>query len=153
MNTTLENLLKTVVANPEITCPKPNRDVRWCGDCRFNKGHSCDMNARTASYLAEHGVICPPCKIGDTLYIPLEGELLQGEVAKIEITVHPQGTEFAMRVPIENRDGHALRVVLEPKEYAIVAYRSEKEAVTAMREPSEHQNPLQFPKAKEERSQ
>lgn len=31
------------------------------------------------------------------------------------------------------------RVVLEPKGYAIVAYRSEKEAVRAMREPTEHQ--------------
>ena len=41
-----------------------------CGDCKpsNNKCRKC-LSEKEADYLLEHGVIVPPCKVGDTVYI------------------------------------------------------------------------------------
>ena len=40
-----------------------------------------------ADYLIANGVIVPPCKLGDTVYIPKDdGEISESKVARVDIT-------------------------------------------------------------------
>lgn len=44
-------------------------DIAFCDICK-RPDSDCDgcINERFADYLIEHGVIVPPCKVGDTVY-------------------------------------------------------------------------------------
>ena len=65
----LIELFEQMDINPEITCPKPN-DVESCKTCKYAISEwLCDMRARKADYLLQNGVIAPPCKVGDVVYL------------------------------------------------------------------------------------
>lgn len=62
----LKELLRGINAAPEITCPRFNKE--GCKGCKFDKGCVCDIEGREAAYLLANGVLCPPCKVGDTVW-------------------------------------------------------------------------------------
>ena len=64
----LIKLLKEIEQSPEKLCPIISGNGN-CDTCKYNmEGASC-YDARRADYLLKHGVIAPPCKVGDTVYI------------------------------------------------------------------------------------
>ena len=71
----LVELLKILNENPEITCPqyKPGNMLDACRGCQYNKEDGgCDYTARKADYLLANGVIVPPCKVGDKVYVVIK---------------------------------------------------------------------------------
>ncbi len=63
----LTELLKAMNKAPEITCPRFNKQE--CKGCQFENGNACDVPAREANYLLSNGVIVPPCKVGDVVWL------------------------------------------------------------------------------------
>lgn len=62
------------------SCPSPY----ICDEsCKYANLKQC-YEERTADLLLEHGVIVPPCKIGDTIYFIDEDMILEGTVKSIE---------------------------------------------------------------------
>lgn len=66
-NEKLLSLLKKMDSDPTITCPRKVSEP--CTGCEFNTNDDkCDTYARKAAYLVANGILCPPCKVGDTVY-------------------------------------------------------------------------------------
>lgn len=80
MRDRLIELLKGMMATPEITCPRFNKQE--CKGCKHDKGYACDVAGREADYLIENSVMALPCKVGDTVY---EVSLKTKEVKKAEV--------------------------------------------------------------------
>lgn len=70
MTEILKKLISGCMNNPEKTCPRPD-DVT-CKGCKYDLEEGCDMCGRYADYLLANGVIVPPVKIGQTVYLPCE---------------------------------------------------------------------------------
>ena len=54
-----------------ITCPKVNMDKN-CKGCKYKMSGAlldCNYFERKVDYLLANGVIVPPCKVGDTVYV------------------------------------------------------------------------------------
>lgn len=103
-------------------------------------------SAMLASYLLSSGVIVPPCKVGDTVYLIYRGEVTQGTVRLIRPFVSGQETIFKGNIICEvdnlfiddgTKEEHELYVVFE-KPYGIerVAYLTHEEAEKALAERS-----------------
>ena len=71
----LVELIRAVDEDATITCPSysPECTINICKGCKYDKEDgSCDYAAREADYLLANGVIVPPVKYGDSLYIITE---------------------------------------------------------------------------------
>ena len=53
-----------LLGNLSISC----EEKIGCINCKYNKEMCCKLK-READYLLQNGVIVPPCKVGDTLYV------------------------------------------------------------------------------------
>lgn len=80
----LKELLRGINAAPEITCPRFNKE--GCKGCEFDKGCVCDVEGREAAYLLANGVLCPPCKVGDTVYCVGKKEIIECVVREFSLT-------------------------------------------------------------------
>lgn len=49
-----------------------------------------DTPEKIAERLIDEGVICPPCKVGDTVYSPRAGDILEQRVERIELGNKPR---------------------------------------------------------------
>ena len=68
-----------------------------CADCEHNKIDYPDcMSAHFADYLLDNGVIVPPCKVGDKVYVIFKNEIYKATV-------------FSMK--IETEDDHYLTLI------------------------------------------
>ena len=77
-------LLKEFEQSPEKLCPITSGNGN-CDTCKYNmEGAGC-YDARRADYLLKHGVIAPPCKVGDTVYVIIKNKIEEKTVEKIEI--------------------------------------------------------------------
>ena len=92
----LIELLKAIEKDPAITCPHWNEND--CFNCPYDKEETCDMEARKADYLLANGVILPPCKVGDILWIPsVNSNKVYSKVIK-EILIHEKDGEIGKYV-------------------------------------------------------
>lgn len=71
MRDRLIELLEAVYKNPKVRCPRS--DELTCDGCKYDLGDHCDISAIIADHLLESGVIVPPCKVGDTVYVVSQG--------------------------------------------------------------------------------
>ncbi len=97
MRDRLIELLKEIEKNPRVRCPK--YDDLTCEGCKYDLDKECDIAAITADHLLAEGVIVPPCNIGDTVYQPLHGKILEYKVLSwcvrewgVHITTHSMQT-------------------------------------------------------------
>ncbi len=67
MRDRLIELLREAKEHPEKTCPR--WELPTCSGCNYDKGDECDRIARLADHLLKNGVIVPPCKAGDTVWV------------------------------------------------------------------------------------
>lgn len=81
-----------------------------------------------ADYLLEHGVICPPCKVGDTVYCEVDGfEVpLRGRVRNI--TMFDTGYSFTIATP-----GYYAPIYTE-KDFGCTVFFCPEEAEAALAE-------------------
>ena len=82
MRNRLIELMREAKEHPEKTCPR--WDLPTCGGCDYNKGDECDRIARLADFLLKNGVIVPPCKVGDKVYLPCVNDW--GDIENYTIT-------------------------------------------------------------------
>ena len=68
MRNRLIELMMVMNTTPELTCPRYNID-ETCKGCQYEKDDNCDFDTREADYLIANGVIVPPCKVGDKVYV------------------------------------------------------------------------------------
>ena len=75
----------------------------------------------TADYLLEHGVIVPPCKVGDMIHVEYYGEIVNAHVTEFEI----------------NSKGIVIKVYIDPDTYmeygAEDVFTSREEAEQALK--------------------
>ena len=77
----LIEVFKEMDKNPEITCLYPSADGEACKGCKYGIGEwLCDIEARKADYLLASGVIVPPCKVGDTVFMIKDEKIYDGTV-------------------------------------------------------------------------
>lgn len=72
MRDRLIELLRKMDENATITCPRYSNSANLdtCEGCQYNQEDgSCDYTARDADYLLANGVVVPPCKVGDMVYV------------------------------------------------------------------------------------
>lgn len=67
MRDRLIELLDYLREHPEKTCPHFNSKT-MCRGCKYEELDDC-YSSRKADYLIENGVIVPPCKVGDKVYV------------------------------------------------------------------------------------
>ncbi len=67
MTEILKKLLSECMNNPEKTCQRPD-DVS-CEGCKHDLEERCDMCGRYAAYLIANGVIVPPVKVKQTVWV------------------------------------------------------------------------------------
>lgn len=65
----LIELFNEIEKDPAITCPHYKTD-KTCDTCKYTINNvMCNHTLRTVDHLLANGVIVPPCKVGDTLWI------------------------------------------------------------------------------------
>lgn len=67
MRDRLIELLEAVYKNPKVRCPRS--DELTCEGCKYDLGDQCNISAIIADHLLESGVIVPPCKVGQVVYV------------------------------------------------------------------------------------
>ena len=67
MRDRLIELIDYIGEHPEKTCPQFN-SRNGCKGCKYEQLDDCCAD-RKADYLLENGVIVPPCKVGDKVYV------------------------------------------------------------------------------------
>lgn len=81
----LIELIKTMECRYEKTCPQYG-EMADCAKCQYDDYDACNSYARKADYLLANGVIVPPCKVGDTVYVEYHGQAVKGGV--MECSIH-----------------------------------------------------------------
>ena len=65
----LIELFNAIEKDAAITCPHYKTD-KTCDTCKYTiNNFMCNHTERTVDYLLANGVIVPPCKVGDTLWV------------------------------------------------------------------------------------
>ena len=111
---------------------------------RLNDWGIIEIAEPLADYLLANGVIVPPCKIGDTVYVEFNEKVIQGTVRLIRPFISKEETVFKGNVICEidslfyddgRKEEHELYVVFE-KPYGIerVAYLIKEEAEAKLKE-------------------
>ena len=101
-----------------------------------------------ADYLLANGVIVPPCKVGDTVYVEFNEKVTQGTVRLIRPFISKEETVFKGNIICEidslfyddgRKEEHELYVVFE-KTYGIerVAFLTKEEAEAKLKESADN---------------
>lgn len=109
------------------------------------KGANCDLEREMlfVDYLLENGVIVPPCKVGDTVYIIFHKKVIQGTVRLIRPFISKEETVFKGNIVceidsffIEGKTDQQEFYVVFVKPYGIehIAYLTREEAEQALKE-------------------
>lgn len=97
MRDRLIELFRKMDKNPEITCPNPTADGEACKTCKYAISEwLCDMEARKVDYLLASGVIVPPCKVGDTVYVVdgVTDDVVIGVITHLEYNIFTTPREW-----------------------------------------------------------
>ena len=67
----------------------------------------CDVQSETLSQIAEHlienGVIVPPCKVGDTVYVIYNNKVTIGKVDSLDVVIEESDTSYVAGVKFFDR--------------------------------------------------
>ena len=126
----LVELMRALNEAPEVACSRYHTDED-CKGCQFDKDDRCDVAGREADYLLTNGVIVPPVKYGDSLYIITEVSKTIVETIVIGVWIYEESfTVLTIHGNILNDSfGKTVFPTREEAEQALVNYGSSKNDV------------------------
>lgn len=60
--------------------------------------YSEELDEHLADYLLENGVIVPPCKVGDKIYVIYNNKIIKGKVLDFDIVIEKDRIDFCVGV-------------------------------------------------------
>ncbi len=103
-----------LLGNLSISC----EEKIGCINCKYNKEMYCKLK-RKADYLLDNGVIRPPCKVGDTVYVVSGKEIFPEKVRQISLNEHGEWVVLAHFLYAFNEFGKTAFTTLEEAEKAL----------------------------------
>lgn len=120
-------------------CPSP---FICDANCKYINSENC-LAERMADYLLENGVIAPPCRVGDTMYVEFERQVYPVCVYAIRINTKRKDKRicvdgiFAIEYPYGSYD-YRYRANFKWKNVGKTIFYTREEAENALKERIEH---------------
>ena len=128
-----ERLIELLIKGNNQPCGNGNPwEDNYCKGCEYENEKDCRV-LQLADYLLEKlNAICPPCEVGDTVYVLSNGTIIKTEVIKVKYEEEAENHGKFIRERIYAVVGNVLQE-FNFSDIGKTVYLSEKEAEKALK--------------------